>query len=65
MNMTGQCVAVAGKCGLAHCALYYVYTKVHHTHTHTHQHWPVMFIMYYVLLYTTVYVVQTDFSCQK
>jgi hypothetical protein len=22
MNATGQCVAVAGKCGLAHCALY-------------------------------------------
>jgi len=22
MNMTGQCVAVAGKCGLAHCMLY-------------------------------------------
>ena len=22
MNVTGQCVAVAGKCGLAHCTLY-------------------------------------------
>jgi len=22
MSMTGQCVAVAGKCGLAHCTLY-------------------------------------------